>query len=153
MGFGQAISARFSRYVNFRDRACRSEYWYWTLFTIIAGTVAGIIDLMLNTQFVSGLFALVTFIPSLAIAVRRLHDLDRTGWWILLGFVPLIGGIVLLVWYATEGTPVRTVRTGCLGRDPFPNQQFGAKGSGGTFCCVTTAYSPRVLAQVRVRRR
>ena len=88
MGFGQAISAGFSKYVNFRDRACRSEYWYWTLFTVIAGTVAGIIDLTLNTQFVSGLFALVTFIPSVAVGVRRLHDLDRTGWWILIGLIP-----------------------------------------------------------------
>ena len=105
MGFGQAISAGFVKYVNFRDRACRSEFWYWTLFNIIAGSVAAIIDLMLNDeQLVSGLFALVTIIPSFAIAVRRLHDLDRTGWWYLIGFVPVIGMIVLLVWYAAKGT-------------------------------------------------
>jgi uncharacterized membrane protein YhaH (DUF805 family) len=127
MGFGQAISAGFIKYVNFRDRACRSEYWYWTLFTIIAGIVAAIIDAKLNTQLVSGLFDLVTLIPSLAIAVRRLHDLDRSGWWLLLSFVPLIGFIVLLVWYATKGTdgPNR------FGPDPlaanqFPNPRFGA---------------------------
>ena len=126
MGFGQAISAGFSKYVNFRDRACRSEYWYWTLFTIIAGAVAGIIDLTVNTQFVSGLFALVTFIPSVAVGVRRLHDLDRTGWWILIGLIPLIGGIVLLVWYATEGTGPNRFGPDPLAANPFPNQQFGA---------------------------
>ncbi|MFZ3318581.1 DUF805 domain-containing protein, partial [Mycobacterium sp.] len=104
MGFGQAISAGFSKYLNFRDRACRSEYWYWTLFTIIASIAAGIIDLTLNTQFVTALFSLVTIIPTLAIAIRRLHDLDRTGWWILIGFIPLIGSIILLIWYITEGT-------------------------------------------------
>lgn len=127
MGFGQAISAGFVKYVNFRDRACRSEYWYWTLFTIIAAIVAAIIDSMLNTQLVSGLVNLVTLIPSLAIAVRRLHDLDRTGWWILIGFVPLIGIIILLVWYATKGTdgPNR-FGPDPLAADPFPNQQFGA---------------------------
>ena len=127
MGFGQAISAGFSKYVNFRDRACRSEYWYWTLFTIIASIAAGIIDLTLNTQFVTALFSLVTIIPTLAIAIRRLHDLDRTGWWILLGFIPLIGWIILLIWYIDKGTdgPNR-FGPDPLAANPFPNQQFGA---------------------------
>jgi len=127
MGFGQAISAGFSKYVNFRDRASRSEYWYWTLFTIIASIVAGIIDLTLNTQFVTPLFNLVTTIPSLAIAVRRLHDLDRTGWWILIAFIPLIGIIVLLIWYTTKGTDgPNQFGPDPLAANPFPNQQFGA---------------------------
>jgi uncharacterized membrane protein YhaH (DUF805 family) len=128
MGFGQAISAGFVKYVNFRDRACRSEFWYWTLFNIIAGSVAAIIDLMLNDeQLVSGLFALVTIIPSFAIAVRRLHDLDRAGWWYLIGFVPVIGMIVLLVWYAAKGTDgPNQFGPDPLAANPFPNQQFGA---------------------------
>ena len=104
MGFAQAISAGFSNYVNFRDRACRSEYWYWILFIVIADIVAGIIDAVLGMQIVTGLFGLVTIIPNIAIAIRRLHDLDRTGWWILLGFIPLIGWIILLIWYVTKGT-------------------------------------------------
>jgi uncharacterized membrane protein YhaH (DUF805 family) len=104
MGFGQAISAGFSNYVNFSGRACRSEYWYWILFIIIADIVAAIIDRALDMQLVTGLFGLVTIIPNIAIAIRRLHDLDRTGWWILLGFIPLIGWIILLIWYVTKGT-------------------------------------------------
>jgi len=104
MGFGQAISAGFSNYVNFSGRASRSEYWYWILFIIIADIVAGIIDSVLGIQIVTGLFGLVTIIPNIAIAIRRLHDLDRTGWWILLGFIPLIGWIILLIWYVTKGT-------------------------------------------------
>ena len=104
MGFGQAISAGFSNYVNFSGRACRSEYWYWILFIIIADIVAAIIDQALGIQLVTGLFGLVTIIPNIAIAIRRLHDLDRTGWWILLGFIPLIGWIILLIWYVTKGT-------------------------------------------------
>ena len=104
MGFAQAISAGFSNYVNFRDRACRSEYWYWILFIVIAEIVAGIIDQMLGMQIVSSLFGLVTIIPNIAVAIRRLHDLDRTGWWILLGFIPLIGWNILLIWYVTKGT-------------------------------------------------
>jgi len=104
MGFGQAISAGFSNYVNFSGRASRSEYWYWILFIFIADIVAGIIDSVLGIQIVTGLFGLVTIIPNIAIAIRRLHDLDRTGWWILLGFIPLIGWIILLIWYVTKGT-------------------------------------------------
>jgi uncharacterized membrane protein YhaH (DUF805 family) len=104
MGFAQAISAGFSNYVNFRDRACRSEYWYWILFIVLADIVAGIIDAVLGMQIVTSLFGLVTIIPNIAIAIRRLHDLDRTGWWILLGFIPLIGWIILLIWYVTRGT-------------------------------------------------
>src|SRR5271165_1394027 len=63
MGFAQAISAAFSNYVNFRDRACRSEYWYWILFIVLADIVAGIIDWVLGIQIVTGLFGLVTIIP------------------------------------------------------------------------------------------
>jgi uncharacterized membrane protein YhaH (DUF805 family) len=90
--------------VNFSGRASRSEYWYWILFIVIADIVAAIIDQALGMQLVTGLFGLVTIIPNIAIAIRRLHDLDRTGWWILLGFIPLIGWIILLIWYVTKGT-------------------------------------------------
>ncbi len=104
MGFGQAISAGFSNYVNFSGRACRSEYWWWILFIIIADIVAAIIDQAIGMQLVTGLFGLVTIIPNIAIAIRRLHDLDRTGWWILLGFIPLIGWLILFIWFCLKGT-------------------------------------------------
>ena len=104
MGFGRAISAGFSNYVNFRDRACRSEYWYWVLFVILGDIVTIIIDALIGAQVTSSIFGLVVLIPGIAVSIRRLHDLDRTGWWILLGFIPLIGWIILLIWYVTKGT-------------------------------------------------
>jgi uncharacterized membrane protein YhaH (DUF805 family) len=104
MGFGQAISAGFSNYVNFSSRACRSEYWYWVLFIVLADIVAGIIDYLLGMQIVSSLFGLVTLLPGIAVSIRRLHDLDRTGWWILLALIPVIGWIILLIWYMSKGT-------------------------------------------------
>ena len=104
MGFGQAISSGFSNYVNFSGRAIRSEYWYWILFIIIADIVAGIIDYAIGIQVVTSLFGLATMLPNLAVAIRRLHDLDRTGWWIFIGLIPLVGWIILLIWYCTKGT-------------------------------------------------
>ena len=104
MNFGQAITSGFSNYVNFSGRAVRSEYWYWVLFVILVDIVTNIVDLALGVQVTTGLFGLAVFLPGLAVAVRRLHDLDRSGWWFLLVLIPLIGWIVLIVWYCTKGT-------------------------------------------------
>jgi uncharacterized membrane protein YhaH (DUF805 family) len=105
MNFSQAVTAGFSNYVNFAGRAIRSEYWYWVLFIILADIVTGIVDYALGIQVMTGLFGLATFLPSLSIAIRRLHDLDRTGWWVLLGLIPVVGWIILLIWYCSRGTP------------------------------------------------
>jgi uncharacterized membrane protein YhaH (DUF805 family) len=105
MGFGQAISAGFSNYVNFSDRASRSEFWYWVLFIFVAVVVTVIIDRVLFERgILTGLFYLAVLIPNLSIQIRRLHDLDRTGWWWFLGLIPIVGGIILLIWYCTKGT-------------------------------------------------
>ena len=104
MNFGQAISAGFSNYVKFSGRAIRSEYWYWVLFTVLGSIAAGIIDAVLGMSIIDGLFGLATILPSIAVAVRRLHDLDRSGWWILIGLIPIIGWIILIIWYCSRGT-------------------------------------------------
>ncbi len=103
MGFGEAISVGFSKYVVFAGRASRSEYWFWVLFTLIASIACAVIDAVLGIRVLDPLFSLATFLPSLAVSVRRLHDIDRTGWWFLLWFVPLIGWIVLLVFACRRG--------------------------------------------------
>jgi uncharacterized membrane protein YhaH (DUF805 family) len=104
MGFGQAISSGFSKYVNFSGRACRSEYWFWVLFVLIADVVAIAIDAAIGMQIVGSLFGLAVLLPGLAVTVRRLHDLDRTGWWIFLGLIPLVGAIILIIWFCSKGT-------------------------------------------------
>lgn len=104
MGFGQAIASAFSNYVNFSGRACRSEYWFWILFVSLAEIVTAIIDYVIGFSVTTSLFGLATFLPSLALAVRRLHDLDRSGWWFLLCCIPLIGWIILIIWYCVKGT-------------------------------------------------
>jgi uncharacterized membrane protein YhaH (DUF805 family) len=100
------------KYAVFSGRSRRAEYWYFVLFNIIVGIVLGWIDALLGTRgsyagagLLSGIYGLAVLIPTLAVSVRRLHDIDRTGWWILIGLVPLIGGIVLLVFALLDGTP------------------------------------------------
>jgi len=104
MNFGDSIKLGFSNYVNFTDRACRSEYWYWILFVFIGYIVAEIIDAVIGKPIFYTLFTLGVLIPNIAIGVRRLHDLDRSGWWLLLSFIPLVGAIILIVWFCSKGT-------------------------------------------------
>jgi uncharacterized membrane protein YhaH (DUF805 family) len=104
MNFTQAISSGFSNYVDFTGRAVRSEYWYWVLFVVIASIVASIIDAVLGIRLFNPIFGLAILLPSIAIGVRRLHDIDRSGWWLLLNFIPLIGAIVLIIWFCSRGT-------------------------------------------------
>mgnify|MGYP000104014214 CR=1 FL=1 len=93
-----------NQYADFNGRAIRSQFWYFVLFSFIISFVLGIVDGMLfGRQILSMIFNLAVLIPSIAIAVRRLHDLGKTGWWYLLIFVPLIGIIVLIVWFCMKG--------------------------------------------------
>ena len=118
MNFTQAISSGFNNYVNFAGRAARSEFWYWALFAALASLAGELIDLALFTSStftpVQTLVNLALFLPGLAVSVRRLHDLDRTGWWLLLIFT-VIGIIVLLVWDCMRGT----VAPNRFGPDPL----------------------------------
>jgi len=123
MDFQQAIQSGFSNYANFNGRAARSEFWYWQLFVTIGGLAGELLDLVVSYGVLdiggsplSILFWLATFIPNLAVMVRRLHDTDRSGWWLLLFFIPLIGPIVLIVWWCTRGTSGYNR----FGADPLP---------------------------------
>jgi len=109
MNFTEAIRSGFANYVNFSGRATRSEFWLWALFTFIGSVAAGILDVAIfsdnaGVSPLSGVFSLITFLPSLALWVRRLHDINRTGWWVLIA-VTLIGIIVLIYWACQRGTP------------------------------------------------
>lgn len=87
----------FQKYAVFSGRARRKEYWMYTLFCMIAAIIVGVIDGLLNLGFLSVIFSLGVFIPSLAIMVRRLHDVGKSGWWYFISLIPLAGPIWLLV--------------------------------------------------------
>jgi len=97
MTFQESIRICFTKYVDFNGRASRPEYWWFILFIIIAGFVTAMISPALNQ-----LFAFATFLPSITAATRRLHDTNRSGWWQLIAFVPVLGWIVLIVFLAQE---------------------------------------------------
>ena len=100
------------QYATFEGRARRKEYWYFVLFYVLVYLVLAAVDGLTGTYnadagvgLLSGLYVLATFLPSLAVTVRRLHDTDRSGWWVLINVVPIIGGIVLLVFMCLDSQP------------------------------------------------
>ena len=109
MSFASSIKICFSKYAVFSGRASRSEYWWFALFLFIAGIVTSIIDVMImgysseNFGPINAIFSVITFLPGLAVGARRLHDIDRSGWWQLLVFT-IIGIILLVIWFATAGS-------------------------------------------------
>ena len=119
MGFQEAIRSVLDKYADFSGRARRSEYWYWSLALFLAYIVAVILIAISRPLglIVYVLVFLAAIVPSLAVGVRRLHDTNKSGWWLLIGLVPFVGAIVLLIFF-------------CLDSDPQPNQ-YGASPKAG----------------------
>ena len=95
MTFPEAIRDGFAKYVMFRGRSSRPAYWWWYLFTLLAYIVAAVVDQVIGTFVITVIVSAVLPLPNLAVLVRRLHDAGHSGWWILIGILPLIGFIVL----------------------------------------------------------
>ncbi len=129
MSFMDAVKSCFGKYATFSGRAPRSEFWYFVLFYLIVATVLSYVDsaifgprevVMMSAadsfetgmsfsmawqpQPITGIFMLAMLLPSLSVQVRRLHDTNRSGWWWWISLIPLIGFIVLLVFFIGKGT-------------------------------------------------
>jgi len=142
LGFGAAIRSAFRNYVTFHGRASRSAYWWFALFTsllglpfyvwymaaLIGGAATAVnanssappsfpVGALVPMLFLS-LLGLALFLPSLGLAVRRLHDCNRSGWYYFMAFIPFVGSLILLIFYVQEGTP-------------GPNQYSLSSGYGG----------------------
>ena len=116
VSFQNAVGLGFQHYFDFKGRSTRSEYWWWLLFVVLAGIALTIVDMGIGTYnyesadgLLSGLFKLATLIPGLALGARRLHDINKSAWWLLMWLsflliIPMIiPVIVLLVWAARQG--------------------------------------------------
>ena len=99
MSFGEAISTCFKKYATFSGRASRSEYWWFWLFNFIVSCVAIGIDQAMGAEVVSTIISLGLLLPNLGVAIRRYHDSNHSGWWLL---CPIVN-IVLLFYASTEG--------------------------------------------------
>ena len=109
MDIQTSIKTCFNKYATFSGRASRSEYWFFILFGILGGIVAIIIDVMIlgypmdESTPINSIFSLVLIIPTTAAACRRLHDVNKSGWWQLIA-ITIIGIIPLMIWLCSEGT-------------------------------------------------
>jgi uncharacterized membrane protein YhaH (DUF805 family) len=97
MTFSEAVSDGFSKYATFRGRSSRPAYWWWVLFGIIIAIAAAVLDWILGTWVFYAIVVIALLLPNLAVTVRRLHDAGHSGWWVLIGLLPLIGFIILLI--------------------------------------------------------
>lgn len=128
MNFGEAVRSVFTQYVGFSGRARRSEYWWFFLFSLLVYAAAGIIDVAAHTAAIMIIVELALLLPSLAVTVRRLHDTDRSGWWLLIGVIPIVGTIILIVWLCDDSTVSRNrfgdspKYTGGFGQQPYLGQ-------------------------------
>ncbi|UZJ79356.1 DUF805 domain-containing protein [Fictibacillus sp. KU28468] len=94
----------FKNYIGFKGRARRKEYWMFTLFNLILLLILNIIEKAAHLEeMLTGIYSFIVLIPSLAVGARRLHDTGRSGWWQLLNLIPLIGSIILIVFFAQKG--------------------------------------------------
>lgn len=116
MNFVDAVKTCLTKYIDFKGRAARSEYWWFVLFSLILQLVVGSVSDLLGV-----VASLALFLPSLAVAVRRLHDRDMTGWWVLIVFFPLIGAIALLVITVMKGSDGENR----FGADPLGSDDIG----------------------------
>jgi uncharacterized membrane protein YhaH (DUF805 family) len=121
------------KYVVFSGRARRKELWMFTLISTVISIILSFIDRAIGTDtsnssgLLQGIYGLAVLLPSIAVGIRRLHDTDRSGWWLLIGLIPIIGWIVLIVFYVQEGKPGDNQ----YGPDPKAAERGGVAFPGG----------------------
>ncbi len=116
MSFAAAIQSFFKNYANFKGRARRSEFWYSLLFVTVVAFILGLVmpgtptmlpdgTMIAGVGLLASLWQLAVLVPGLAVAWRRLHDVDKGGPYYFIGLIPIVGAILLLIQFAKEGTP------------------------------------------------
>ena len=113
MTFQESIKTCFNKYADFNGRASRSEFWWFVLFTVGVSLIASLVFAPLSI-----VFGLAVILPSLSVGARRLHDTGRSGWWQLIGLIPVIGLIIMVVFMAQEGKDAPSGAPAAPGAEP-----------------------------------
>lgn len=100
MNFVEAVKTCLSKYADFKGRAARPEFWWFMLFCMLASVVTAVIS-----ERLSGVVSLLLILPAIAATARRLHDIDKSGWWQLVSLVPFVGWLIVLYWYLQPTQP------------------------------------------------
>ena len=133
--FGESGALFFKNYANFKGRSSRGAYWWWFLISVLLSVALTLIDTTIfgtrpeEFGVLGGLFTLATVIPNIALGVRRLHDTDKSGWWLLLALVPIAGGIILIVMFCQPGARAEN----SYGPDVEAGRPQGPSGYARTF--------------------
>jgi len=91
------------QYAVFAGRATRKQYWMFFLINLLVAIGVGIVAGIIHLSWLSSLYTLALIVPSIAVAVRRLHDTNRSGWWVLIALIPVVGWVVIIVFLAQKG--------------------------------------------------
>ena len=120
LSFGEAVNRGLNNYCNFSGRASRSEFWWFQLFMLVVSCVAGVVGAIFGKYgtWIPSAVGLAFLLPCFGLMFRRLHDIGKSGWWWLLSFIPLVGGIILIVWYCKESEPTANQY------GPVPNETY-----------------------------
>ena len=104
VGFIDAIKLAFKNYINFNGRSRRSEYWWFVLFNLIIQIIIIILANLItkNLMFLSYIYSLIIFLPGLGLVIRRLHDIGKSGWYIFIAFIPIVGVFILLYFFCLD---------------------------------------------------
>ncbi len=118
MNMEQAVRTVLGKYADFSGRAQRSEYWYWVLAVVIGSILTSIVDAIIGISLLNIVFTLAIVVPSIAVGVRRLHDISKSGWFYLLFLIPIVNIVLAIVWFALE--------------DSHPDNEYGPNPKGAT---------------------
>tara|TARA_R100000789_G_scaffold14655_6_gene18178 strand:+ start:27459 stop:27833 length:375 start_codon:yes stop_codon:yes gene_type:complete len=105
VGMVEAFKLFFANYINFEGRSNRGEYWWAFLAIILISIVLTVVDGMIGMPLFGSIFSLATLVPGIAIGIRRLHDIDKSGWFLLIGLIPIIGALILIYFFVQKPTP------------------------------------------------
>ena len=93
------------KYADFNGRARRKEFWMFALISFIIAVILSVVDGMIGVPVLGAIYALGVLLPSIAVGARRFHDIGKSGWWLLIGLIPLLGGLILIIFFVLDSNP------------------------------------------------